>query len=75
MFEVFEVTKVFLLLHANLKILNIHSVFSLDSGHVQDLHSILFKGETFSLLQYHFVRNENVEYGEYIADIRMQRVK
>lgn len=50
LFEVFEVTKVFLLLHANLKILNIHSVFSLDSGHVQDLHSILFKGETFSRL-------------------------
>lgn len=49
--------------------------FSLDSGHVQDLHSILFKGERFSRLQYHFVRNENVEYGEYIANIRMQRVK
>ena len=42
---------------------------------MQDLHSILFKGETFSRLQYDFVRNENVEYGEYIADIRMQRVK
>ena len=75
LFEVFEATKVFWLLHANLEILNIHSVFSLDSGHVQDLHSILFKGERFSRLQYHFVRNENVEYGEYIANIRMQRVK